>query len=70
MTTIKIDNKDYDYATLPAEAKTQLANLQFIEAEQVRLNAKIAVLQTARNSYAKALSDALATITQETITLQ
>ena len=59
MPTIKIDDKDYDLDTLSAEAKAQIASLQFVEAELQRLNAQMAVLQTARAAYAKALSDLL-----------
>lgn len=53
MPTIKIDDKDYDLDTLSAEAKAQIASLQFVEAELQRLNAQMAVLQTARAAYAK-----------------
>lgn len=59
MPTIKIDDKDYDLDTLSAEAKAQIASLQFVDAEMQRLNAQLAVLQTARAAYAKALGDLL-----------
>ncbi len=48
MTTITIDDKDYDLETLSDEAKNQLVSLQFVDAELQRLNAQAAVLQTAR----------------------
>jgi hypothetical protein len=59
MPIIKIDNKDYEFDTLPDQAKAQLNSLQFVESELQRLGAKAAVLQTARASYAKGLSDVL-----------
>jgi hypothetical protein len=40
MPVIKIDNKDYDLDTLSDEAKSQLASLQFVDAELQRLNAR------------------------------
>ena len=60
MTSITIDNKDYELESLPNEAKEQLASIQFVDAELQRLNAQSAILQTARIAYSKALSDALA----------
>lgn len=55
MPSIKADDID----TLSEEAKTQLSSLQFVDAELQRLNAKNAVLQTARIAYSKALNEAL-----------
>ena len=62
MPAIKIDNRDYDLDTLSDEAKAQLQSLQFVDAELQRLQAQIAVLQTARMAYAKALQEALPTL--------
>ena len=59
MTTIKIDNIDYDLNTLSDEAKAQLASLQFCDQELQRLQAQAAAYQTARIAYAKALQSAL-----------
>jgi len=59
MTTITIDNQNYDLETLSDEAKNQLVSLQFVDAELQRLNAQAAVLQTARLAYANALKNAL-----------
>ena len=59
MTTITIDEKDYELDTLSEDAKAQLVMLQFVDAELQRVNAQAAVLQTARMAYAKALNDAL-----------
>ena len=60
MPIIKIDDKDYELDSLSDEAKSQLTMLQFVDAELQRVNAQTAVLQTARNTYAKALNEALA----------
>ena len=59
MTTVKIDDKDYDFDTLPEEAKNQLRMLQFVDSELARLQGQAAVMQTARIAYAKALGEAL-----------
>jgi hypothetical protein len=67
MPNIKIDDKDYDLNTLSDQAKAQLASLQFVDSELTRLQAQMAVLQTARAAYAKALSDTLPQPMGETI---
>ncbi len=59
MSNITIDNKEYDLNLLSDEAKAQLASIQFVDAELVRLNAKAAALQTARMAYSKALQAGL-----------
>ena len=59
MTTITIDNVDYDLDKLSDEAKAQLASIQFCDQELQRLQAQSAAYQTARMAYAKALNDAL-----------
>ena len=61
MTTITIDNRDYELDTLSDAAKAQLQSLRFVDTELQRLNAQAAVLQTARAAYAKALQAALPT---------
>ena len=62
MPIIKIDDKEYDVATLSDEAKNQLASIQFVDSELARLHAKAATLQTARVAYSNALQDALQAI--------
>ena len=62
--TITIDNKSYDLDSLSNDAKAQLASLQFVDAELARLQAQAAALQTARNTYAKALQAALPALPQ------
>jgi len=59
MPIITIDDKEYDLDRLSEDAKAQLGSLQFVDAELQRLTARIAVLQTARNAYSKALNEAL-----------
>ena len=59
MSTIKIDNKEYDFDKLSDEAKAQLVSLQFCDQELQRLQAQTAAYQTARIAYAKALNEAL-----------
>ena len=59
MTTIKIDNVDYDLDKLSDEAKAQLASIQFCDQELQRLQAQAAAYQTARIAYSKALNEAL-----------
>lgn len=60
MAIIKIDNKDYDTDQLSDEARNQLANVQLTDQEIKRLQALLAITQTARNAYAQALTAALA----------
>ncbi len=62
MPTLKIDNKEYDLESLPDECKAQLASIQFVEQELARLQAQIAVLQTAKSTYAQALKASLPVI--------
>jgi|DEB19_MinimDraft_2_1074335.scaffolds.fasta_scaffold105381_2 hypothetical protein len=59
MATIKIDGKDYDYDALSADAKSQLAGLQFVDSELARLSNQSAAFQTARMAYANALKESL-----------
>jgi hypothetical protein len=59
MTTINIDNVEYDTDKLSDEAKAQLVSLQFCDQELQRLQAQAAAIQTARIAYSKALNDAL-----------
>jgi hypothetical protein len=67
MPTIKIDNKEYDFDTLPETAKQQLQSLQFCDAELQRLQAQAAVIQTARVAYSKALNESLASVQAPTL---
>lgn len=57
--TVRINDKNYVIADLSAEAKAQLTNLRFTDAEIERLNARLAITQTARNAYLRALAELL-----------
>jgi hypothetical protein len=59
MPTLNIDNKEYDLDTLSNDCKAQLASIQFVEQELVRLQAQTAALQTAKVAYFQALKAAL-----------
>jgi hypothetical protein len=59
MPTITIDGKDYDTDTLSDAAKAQLTSLQVTDQEIQRLNIQLAIAQTARNAYARALNELL-----------
>lgn len=67
MTTINIDNKPYELESLSEEAQNNLRSLQFVDSELERLNAKAAVLQTARLAYSNALNAQLPKPMGETI---
>ena len=62
MTTIKIDNIDYDTDKLSDEAKAQSMSLQFCDQELQRLQAQAAAYKTALMAYSKALQSALPTM--------
>ena len=68
MTTVTIDDKEYDLDKLSDEAKNQLVSLQFVDQELQRLNAQAAVLQTARLAYANALNEALPPVQNDLLT--
>ncbi|WP_045214355.1 DUF6447 family protein [Desulfonatronovibrio magnus] len=59
MPTITIDGKEYDSETISDEAKAQLASIQFVDRKIAELKAEVAAMQTARNGYARALSEML-----------
>ena len=59
MAEITIDGKPYDTDNLADAAKSQLGNLQFVDQEIARTQGQLAVLQTARQTYAQALKGEL-----------
>jgi hypothetical protein len=59
LTTVKIDNINYDTDNLSDQGKQHLRMLQIIEQEITRLNAQLAIAKTARMAYANALKAAL-----------
>jgi hypothetical protein len=62
MPKITIDNQEYELDNFSTEARAQLASLQYVDAELMRLQAQTAAMQTARMAYAKALQAALPTM--------
>ena len=59
MTTITIDEKEYETDDMSEDAQAQLVSLQFVNGEIPRLQAKLAAMQTARIGYGAALKEAL-----------
>ena len=59
MPKITLDGVEYNTEDLTDNGKAQLASLQFIEAQMKRIQSEIAVYQTARNAYSKALVEEL-----------
>ncbi len=59
MPTITINNKQYDTDALSDDAKKQLQAIQVTDQEIQRLNIQLAIAQTARNAYARALNELL-----------
>ncbi|MCA1795210.1 MAG: DUF6447 family protein [Desulfobacteraceae bacterium] len=59
MPNITIDGKEYDTDQLPDEARNQLISIQFVDRKMQELQLEQAAYQTARNAYAKALSEIL-----------
>lgn len=62
---IKIDDVEYDAEKLSDMAKGQLMHLRIIEVENARLQAQLAINQTARVGYVNALKAELAKYGQE-----
>ena len=59
MPLITIDGRQYELDLLSSTAKEQLASLQFVDTEIQKLQAQLAVYQTARMAYSNALKAAL-----------
>ena len=70
MAILNINDKSYDIDKLSPEARAQMLSLQFVDAEIARLNATVAVFQTARIAYLNALTPQLEAIGEITKTLQ
>ncbi|MBV8666644.1 MAG: hypothetical protein JO269_09185 [Burkholderiaceae bacterium] len=52
---VTVDGVSYKVSELSEEAQSQVANLQYVDAQIADLNAKLAVFQTARNAYQASL---------------
>lgn len=61
MPKITIDGKEYDTDQLSDEARNQIVSIQFVDRKIQELNLELAAFQTARNAYARALTDMLNT---------
>ncbi len=57
--TITVDGTEYNVADLSDDAKAQVTNLQVTDQEIAGLQQQLAIFQTARTAYARALSEAL-----------
>ena len=55
MPKITVDDVEYNTEDLSDNGKAQLASLQFLEAQIIKIKSEIAVYQTAKNSYIAAL---------------
>ena len=53
--TWTINDKEYDLDDLSDTAKSQIVNIQVVDGEIARLKQQLAIMQTARNAYGKAL---------------
>ena len=60
MSDLTIDGVEYDSESLSDEAKAQIGSLQATEQKIAQTQQDLAILQTARNAYAAALKDILA----------
>jgi hypothetical protein len=56
---ITIDGNEYDLDQLSEAAKSQLTNIQVTDQEIARLQQRLAIAQTARQAYARALQGEL-----------
>jgi len=59
MDTIKIDDKEYKFSELSEDARAQLLSLQATDAKIAELQRDMAIAQTARMAYARALNELL-----------
>ena len=59
MPKITVDNVEYNTEDLSDNGKAQLASLQFLEVQMKKLNAELAVYQTAKSAYIAALKEEL-----------
>ena len=62
---ITIDEVEYNLSDLSDNAKAQLANIQFVDAQIQQLNNEWAVADTARMGYTNALKTELAKIGED-----
>lgn len=56
---VTIDGVDYDFSALSEKARNQVANLRVTDQEINRIKQQLAIYQTARAAFARALSEEL-----------
>jgi hypothetical protein len=56
---VTIDGKEYELDSLNEAARNQLANLRVADQRLAQLRAELAMVQTARDTYAKVLANNL-----------
>ncbi len=56
---ITIDNVEYLFNDLSDEAKAQIQSIQFVDQEVGRLNAQLAIVNTAKIAYQNALKEVM-----------
>ena len=56
---ITIDNVEYLFNDLSDEAKAQIQSIQFVDQEVGRLNAQLAIANTAKIAYQNALKEVM-----------
>jgi hypothetical protein len=61
---VTVNGVSYKVSDLSEEAQAQVTNLQFVDTQMADLRAKLAVYQTARNTYESALQQLLPHTTQ------
>ena len=59
---ITIDGKDYNLSDVSTAAKEQLRNIQFVDAQLLQLRNELAISDTARLAYTRALKSELKNI--------
>jgi hypothetical protein len=59
MTIVNINGKEFEFEKMSDTAKAQVATIQFVDAEIARLNSQLAVFQTAKIAYGRALDEQL-----------
>ena len=68
--TVTIDGQQYNVEELSKEVGDQLTNIQVTDEEIARLNNRLAICQTARAAYGRALSEELKKRQQEPAKVQ
>jgi hypothetical protein len=56
---ITIDNVEYAFNDLSDDAKAQIQSIQFVDQEIARLNAQLAIANTAKMAYQNALKEVM-----------